>query len=208
MVPPDSFSIEAPHSSIDFCNGCDGGTQCESFSSKVLSCADAVPRLSARPSAARLPSIIWRVRYISSSLRALCYERDLPHLIAESSGRTAPAAALLRFRLVDAVPIRRRRIGAIARDALDIHVVKAGDIEAVRRLAAAIDEIERLVPLLLAIADDHARIELAQFLAMRILLDFRAPEHRIHCLRLFLALHLDQIHLHCGKLPLGLFLGT
>src|SRR6202795_3299013 len=62
MVPPDSFSIEAPHSSIDFCNGCDGGTQCESFSSKVLSCADAVPRLRARPSAIKPPSFIWRVR--------------------------------------------------------------------------------------------------------------------------------------------------
>src|ERR1700675_4223891 len=66
MVPPDSFSIEAPHSSIDFCNGCDGGTQCESFSSKVLSCADAVPRLrtrpSARPRAIKPPSFIWRVR--------------------------------------------------------------------------------------------------------------------------------------------------
>src|SRR5450631_737095 len=39
MVPPDSFSTEAPHSSSAFCNGCDGGTQCESLSSKVLSWA-------------------------------------------------------------------------------------------------------------------------------------------------------------------------
>ena len=41
MVPPESFSIDAPHSSIDFCSGCDGGTQCESLSSNVLSWADA-----------------------------------------------------------------------------------------------------------------------------------------------------------------------
>src|SRR5580692_12899596 len=213
MVPPESFSIEAPHSSIDFCNGCDGGTQCESFSSKVLSCADAVPRLSARPRAIKPPSFIRHVRCMMVLPMSLCCQRDLPHLdlpnlIAESSGRTATAAALLRLRLVDAVPIRRRRIGAIARDTLDVHVVEAGDIEAVRGLAAAIDEIERLVPLLFAIADDHARIELAQFPAMRILLDFRAPEHRIDCLRLFLALHLDQIDLHGGKLLLGLFRRT
>src|ERR1700691_2192225 len=64
MVPPESFSIEAPHSSIDFCNGCDGGTQCESFSSKVLSCADAGPRLSASPSAARPQNLIVRTGFI------------------------------------------------------------------------------------------------------------------------------------------------
>src|SRR5882672_481956 len=39
MVPPESFSTEAPHSSNAFCNGCDGGTQCESLSSKVFSWA-------------------------------------------------------------------------------------------------------------------------------------------------------------------------
>ena len=41
MVPFEAFSIEAPQSSIAFCSGCDGGTQCERRSSKVLSCADA-----------------------------------------------------------------------------------------------------------------------------------------------------------------------
>src|SRR3984885_905814 len=217
MVPPESFSIEAPHSSMDFCNGCDGGTQCESFSSKVLPSADAVPipTESARPSAARPQSLMWRVRRMvrcMMSLPAVRWPQNrLPHLIAEGFGCTGErrsASALFRFRLINAVPILRRRIGAIARDALDIHVVKSGDIEAVRRLAAAIDEIKRLVPLLLAIAGDHARIELAQLLAMRILLDFRAPEHRIHGLRLFLALHLDQIDLHRGKLLLGLFRST
>src|SRR6266581_4379974 len=37
MVPFDAFSTEAPHSSIAFCSGCDGGTQCESLSSTGLS---------------------------------------------------------------------------------------------------------------------------------------------------------------------------
>src|ERR1700722_9855885 len=66
MVPPESFSIEAPHSSIDFCNGCDGGTQCESFSSKVLSCAEAVPKPSARAraSAVRPHNLIVRTGFM------------------------------------------------------------------------------------------------------------------------------------------------
>src|SRR5580658_1256490 len=154
MVPPESFSIEAPHSSIDFCNGCDGGTQCESFSSKVLSCAEAVPIPieSARPSATRPQSLMWRVRCMMSlpadrwpqnrladlDLPHLDLPHlELPHLIAEGFGRTGDrrsTVALLRFRFVDAVPILGRRIGAIARDALDIHVVEPGDIEAVRGL--------------------------------------------------------------------------
>src|SRR6266851_2012707 len=41
MVPFEAFSIEAPHSSIAFCSGCVGGTQCESLSSNVLSWASA-----------------------------------------------------------------------------------------------------------------------------------------------------------------------
>src|ERR1700719_455446 len=89
MVPPESFSIEAPHSSIDFCNGCDGGTQCESFSSKVLSCAEAVPKLSARPSAISPRSFIWRVRCMMVLPAGLCRQHDLPHLIAENAKRTA-----------------------------------------------------------------------------------------------------------------------
>src|SRR5580692_5181749 len=98
MVPPESFSIEAPHSSIDFCNGCDGGTQCESLSSKVLSCADAAPRLRARPSARpraiKPPSLIWRVRCMmvlpaGRLLSTRLAHSDLPHLIAENSRRTA-----------------------------------------------------------------------------------------------------------------------
>ena len=39
MVPPEAFSTEPPQSSSAFCSGCDGGTQCDSLSSKVLSCA-------------------------------------------------------------------------------------------------------------------------------------------------------------------------
>src|SRR6185295_4404493 len=41
MVPFDAFSTDAPHSSIDFCNGCVAGTQCDSLSVKFLSCANA-----------------------------------------------------------------------------------------------------------------------------------------------------------------------
>jgi hypothetical protein len=41
MVPFEAFSSDWPHSSIAFCNGCVGGTQCDSFSSTVLSCASA-----------------------------------------------------------------------------------------------------------------------------------------------------------------------
>src|SRR5580704_13617682 len=87
MVPPESFSIEAPHSSIDFCNGCDGGTQCESLSSKVLSCAAAVLRLRARPSAARLQNLILQAGFMfppQGIFRSGC-----GHLIAERSARTA-----------------------------------------------------------------------------------------------------------------------
>src|SRR5882724_10925098 len=54
MVPFEAFSIEAPQSSSAFCSGCDGGTQWERRSSKVLSCANAVPAHNAMtaPSAA------------------------------------------------------------------------------------------------------------------------------------------------------------
>src|ERR1700682_585406 len=41
MVPFEAFSTEAPHSSSALCSGCAGGTQCEIFSSKVLSWANA-----------------------------------------------------------------------------------------------------------------------------------------------------------------------
>src|ERR1043166_7008535 len=41
MVPPDAFSTAAPQSSSAFCSGWEAGTQCDSFSSKVFSCASA-----------------------------------------------------------------------------------------------------------------------------------------------------------------------
>ena len=41
MVPPESFSTAAAQSSSDFCRGCEDGTQCEIFRSKVFSCANA-----------------------------------------------------------------------------------------------------------------------------------------------------------------------
>src|SRR5690242_13422612 len=41
MVPFEAFCTDAPQSSSAFCSGCAGGTQCESLSSKVLSCASA-----------------------------------------------------------------------------------------------------------------------------------------------------------------------
>src|SRR5580692_13145161 len=85
--------------------------------------------------------------------------------------------ALLRLRLIHAVPIRRRRLSAIRRDALDIHVVEAGDVDAVGGLAAALDQFERVVPLLLAVSGQHLRVELAQFPAMRILIQLAAAEH-------------------------------
>src|SRR5665213_1871064 len=51
MVPPLSFSTDAPQSSSAFCSGCDAGTQCDSFRSKVFSCANAGVTLAASSSA-------------------------------------------------------------------------------------------------------------------------------------------------------------
>src|SRR5260370_25399409 len=48
MVPFEAFSIDAPQSSMALCSGWLGGTQWDSLSSTVLSCADAPE---ARPSA-------------------------------------------------------------------------------------------------------------------------------------------------------------
>src|ERR1700719_3615714 len=78
MVPFEAFWMSSPHCSIAFCNGCDGGTQCDSFSSKVLSCADAVPRPSASPSAASPQSFKWRVPSIGVSPCDLVAKRTFP----------------------------------------------------------------------------------------------------------------------------------
>src|SRR5580704_5697835 len=78
MVPFEAFWMSSPHCSMAFCNGCDGGTQCDSFSSKVLSCADAVPRPNASPSAARPQSFKWRVPSIRVSPCDLVANRTFP----------------------------------------------------------------------------------------------------------------------------------
>src|SRR5229473_825321 len=51
MVPPEAFSTAAAQSSKAFCKGCDAGTQCEIFRSKVLSCANAGVALNASANA-------------------------------------------------------------------------------------------------------------------------------------------------------------
>src|SRR3954464_2226050 len=60
MVPPESLFTAATQSSSDFCSGCDAGTQCETFSSKVLSCANAGVTLAAS-STARQAFLITRL---------------------------------------------------------------------------------------------------------------------------------------------------
>src|SRR3569832_615381 len=47
MVPPESLFTAATQSSSDFCSGCEAGTQCETFRSTVLSCANAGVTLAA-----------------------------------------------------------------------------------------------------------------------------------------------------------------
>ena len=41
-MPPDALLTDAIHSSIAFCSGWDGGTQCDRRSATGLSCATAV----------------------------------------------------------------------------------------------------------------------------------------------------------------------
>src|ERR1700733_9747763 len=77
MVPPDAFSTAAPQSSSDFCKGCDAGTQCDSFSSKVFSCAKAAVVLTASSKASKafligLPPL-GRKRSLLSRLYLTCY---------------------------------------------------------------------------------------------------------------------------------------
>jgi hypothetical protein len=54
----------ATQSSRDFCSGCDAGTQCETFKSKVLSCASAGLTLAAS-SKARQAFLITRLSLFS-----------------------------------------------------------------------------------------------------------------------------------------------
>src|SRR5215469_4366723 len=61
MVPPDSFSTAAPQSSSAFWSGCEAGTQCEIFRSKVFSCASVGVALKASNSAKKLFLIVHRL---------------------------------------------------------------------------------------------------------------------------------------------------
>src|ERR1700727_3344965 len=73
MVPPDSFSTPAPQSSSAFCSGCDAGTQCDSFSSQVLSCASAGVTLTVNSAnrGARSVFLIDIVSLVTSGLKTL-----------------------------------------------------------------------------------------------------------------------------------------
>jgi len=84
MVPFDAFSTDAPHSSIAFCSGCVGRTQCESLSSKVLSCASAADAAtdSAAAAATNVATgcLARRAAIVSSGLELVAVERPLPAL--------------------------------------------------------------------------------------------------------------------------------
>src|SRR6202049_3859365 len=77
MVPPDSFSTAAPQSSSAFCTGCDAGTQCDNFRSKVFSCANAGVTLAASSSAKNVFLIdivsLWH-RGFNGPLQILLYD--------------------------------------------------------------------------------------------------------------------------------------
>src|ERR1700730_6757751 len=51
MVPPEAGCTAALQSSNAFCSGCEAGTQCDIFSSKVFSCASAGVTLAASSNA-------------------------------------------------------------------------------------------------------------------------------------------------------------
>src|ERR1700733_6323587 len=95
MVPFEAFWMSSPHSSIAFCSGCDGGTQCDSLSSKVLSCADALPDPRKYPSksasAARPQNLIWLIRNPPVVVLLLGTLVTIPtsHLIAEKARCTS-----------------------------------------------------------------------------------------------------------------------
>src|SRR6476646_3891951 len=78
MVPPDAFSTAAPQSSSAFCSGCDAGTQCDSFSSKVLSCANAgvTPAASSKANNVFLIDSVslYKHQGFNGPLRALLYD--------------------------------------------------------------------------------------------------------------------------------------
>src|SRR5258706_934728 len=78
MVPPEAFSTAAPQSSRAFCSGCDAGTQCDSFSSKVFSCANAGVTPAASSNANNVFLIdnvsLYNIGGFNGPLRALLYD--------------------------------------------------------------------------------------------------------------------------------------
>src|SRR5664279_4476561 len=94
MVPPDAFWTAAPQSSSAFCSGCDAGTQCDSFSSKVFSCANAGVTLAANSNAKNVFLIdIFSLLYqaFAGPLRILLYDIII---IASTCGLRPRASAV------------------------------------------------------------------------------------------------------------------
>src|SRR5215475_6864760 len=90
MVPPDSFSTAAPQSSSDFWSGCEAGTQCEIFRSKVFSWASA----GVTPAASSSAKNVFLIGIIS--LLAVCLAvRRLPVSIDQTLGHI-PGLSLVR----------------------------------------------------------------------------------------------------------------
>src|ERR1700722_8192516 len=125
IVPPDSFSTAAPQSSNAFCSGCDAGTQCDSFSSKVLSCASAgvTPAVNSSPNTAakRATRSVFLIDIISlvtsgleTLLRILLYDRII---IASSGGAAMTASKAIKVKgadIADESSHHRRGTGGIA----------------------------------------------------------------------------------------------
>src|SRR5664279_863066 len=107
MVPPESFSTEAPQSSSAFCSGCDGGTQCESLSSKVLSWASAAvgaPIRAARAAAHRQAGKRESMEFL---LRFRCWLRgQLFYYSAACRGRCKGYSLISNY-------VPDRRLGAV-----------------------------------------------------------------------------------------------
>src|SRR5262249_62023202 len=70
---------------------------------------------------------------------------------------------LFALRLVDAVPIRRGRIMAEGLDAFGVHMIKRADAETFSSLAAGVDCVQCLRPILFAGIPQHLGRELVQF---------------------------------------------
>src|SRR5664279_1528380 len=96
MVPPDAFWTAEPQSSSAFCSGCDAGTQCDSFSSKVFSCANAGVTLAANSNAKNVFLIdIFSLDYqgFAGPLRILLYDIIIIASTRGSRPRRLPSKA-------------------------------------------------------------------------------------------------------------------